>query len=147
MRLPLSCWQKALLYLGHHHLVSPMRSFGLLCGAVMAACTMGCSSSLCDNVTKATVTSPDHHKLAIFSVADCGATTPYATRVQISDRSSWLARNMVVFVIKGDYDASDIRLSWIDNNHLEVNCPACIKSSIVRETSTWNGIDIRYNLP
>jgi hypothetical protein len=97
------------------------------------------------------VKSPTDIYVAVIMRRNCHATAPFVTHVNIrqSDREfstnpddGQIADGMVLSVI-GEFP---IQLVWLSDKKLKVVCSDCIKSDLIRKTSSWNDVEIIHEL-
>ncbi len=89
-----------------------MRSLGL-------ALTLLAASCLCDDRREGSSVSPDGKYMATWTIRNCGATTPYITRIELSRRGLIpVGRTKLVLVLKG---SPDVTFTWKTATELEVS--------------------------
>lgn len=113
----------------------------LLCLAYLLS---SCSSWICGDTTKAESISPNGRVVARFIERNCGATTDYASRVELQFTSDWFnPKKEVVFIVNGSYDIS---LEWADPKILTITCPGCVRRNIFRQVVAIGSFDVKYRL-
>jgi len=96
----------------------------------------------CRNETNLEVNSPDSTYVASVSERDCGATTDFSTIVSIRKTGIQIVGDEgIIFLVKGE---SKIRLSWITDRKLQIDCPDCSTNHTFRKEKNWNDVQIIY---
>src|SRR3954470_22205776 len=102
----------------------------------------GCDSMLCGYQGKIEFPSPDGKTIAAVYEYDCGATTPFAMRVNLRPRWFWFnPRSDVVFLVKYQ---SPIRVIWNNNREISIECENCVQGNIFKAENRWKDVTIRY---
>jgi hypothetical protein len=81
----------------------------------------GCKSPCSDQVIQS-ITSPDGTEVATLTIANCGATTHFATAVSIYPAKKKRKVEDTVFSSQG---RPAVRLSWSGNYTLAISCDTC----------------------
>jgi hypothetical protein len=112
--------------------------------AVLSACLVLASCSLCSDEQRQTVESPDHALKATYFVRNCGATTDYVSTVNLqSSREKFDGNDGRVFVAKGEHG---ITLEWTGPQTLLVKCRTCTRKDLFQQTIALGNTDIHYEL-
>ena len=113
----------------------PRSSFLLL-----ALATLASGGGCCRDAEQLRAVSPDAGYTAESRVVDCGATTPYYTRVIVRRNPGWLMASETVFEVRGK---EGVVLTWVAPRELHVRCDGCDDSSIDYSSGRWRDIRVR----
>lgn len=93
---------------------------------------------------KQTVPSPDNSLTAVIYTRNCGATTDWATRMDIfvNNQGSGKDDNRTVFIMKG---LQSVTVEWKSSNILKVYYPSTQKENIFRQHLNWCDKVIEYH--
>jgi hypothetical protein len=110
---------------------------------VVATCffLQGCFSFFCKDDQIGEVMSPDQKRVATIFVRNCGATTDFATRVEVRWRSSDRADDDSVFGAEG---RPDVQVRWLDDKTLAVKCDQCDEKQIYRRVTKIGSVNIEF---
>ena len=101
----------------------------------------GCFSFFCKDDRIGEVVSPDQKRVATIFVRDCGATTDFATRVEVRWRSSDRGDEDSVLGVEGE---PDIQVHWLDDKTLAVKCDQCDEEKIYRRVTKIGNVNIQF---
>lgn len=82
----------------------------------------GCG--MCSDEIITQVRSPDGRYDAVVLVRGCGATTSDVTRIHLEERR-WLLPNSVELIAVGHYRPPEMRVSWMADRRLLIECARC----------------------
>ena len=85
--------------------------------------------------------SPDQKRVATIFIRDCGATTDYATRVEVRWQSSDGSDDDRVFGIEG---RPDIQIHWLDDKTLAIKCDQCDEERVYRRVTKNGNVNIEF---
>jgi hypothetical protein len=96
-----------------------------------------------DNV-KRTMSAPGNNITAVLYVRNCGATTDWATRVDLvsANKKAGVDGYNVVFILQGD---QPVRIEWKDANTLVINHPAVNSDYIFKQQTQTGRFKIEYH--
>ena len=107
---------------------------------IIALATLVSGGGCCRDDEQLRAVSPDAGYTAESRVLNCGATTPYYTRVIVRRNPGWLMASETVFDVRGK---EDVVLTWVAPNELHVRCDGCGDSSIEHSSGRWRDIRVR----
>lgn len=119
----------------------------LALGLTLCFCSMalGCARLMCDDAVNSEVRSPDGVLVATWFTRNCGATTDYATTVNIHQAgSSFRDDSGTVFVAEGRHH---LDVKWPDAKHLSIECDGCNRAQVFRTVTILGDRDITFLLP
>jgi hypothetical protein len=108
---------------------------------LLSSLILGGCSLLCHHSTDSEAASPSQHYIADVVWDDCGA-TEHATVVTI--RRKGLFSNKTDLLIMED--THHVKLSWTDEQTLNVHCEDCRPRDIQQTNSKWRDVTVRYRL-
>ena len=97
--------------------------------------------SPCSDEMLSEVFSPDERWVASIFVRNCGATTDFATRVEVRWRSNQSSEDDRVFVVNGK---PEVHVHWLDESTLAVKCEECVDEDIRRRMTKLGSIKIEF---
>jgi hypothetical protein len=101
----------------------------------------GCFSFFCKDDQIGEVMSPDQKRVATIFIRNCGATTDFATRVEVRWRSSERADDDSVFGVEG---RPTVQVYWLDDKTLAVKCDQCDEAHIYRRVTKIGNVNIEF---
>jgi hypothetical protein len=110
---------------------------------VVPCLIVGCgipAAIICDDDTKAVVESPDRKYVAILYERNCGATTDYATTVDLRSRL-WRFNSEPIFVAKSRHT---VTVQWTKGRELQIRCSDCKPDQIFKAAEGWKDVEIDY---
>ena len=101
------------------------------------------SCNLCGDEVRARAASPDGKLVATFFERNCGATTDFASTVNVqSATEKFDGDEGRIFDATGHYDIS---IAWTGPRKLLIRCPACRRENVYYEVTVKGDIDITYD--
>lgn len=109
----------------------------------LSLCLGGCGFK-CEDEIKIEAISPNGEYVATLFERDCGATTDFATVVNIRSKSDkFVGGDGVVFVGKGQ---PKVEIMWSGDSALRIKCGECAASNVFKEERQWKDIAVSVEI-
>ncbi len=122
-----------------------MRAFALVLVLCFCASAIGCARLICHDEVNSEARSPDGVLVATWFTRNCGATTDYATTVNLHRRDSGFRDDAgTIIVAEGRHH---LQMKWLDAQHLSIECNDCSRDQVFRTVTILGSRDITFLLP
>ena len=122
-----------------------MRFLALVLTLCFFAMASGCARLMCDDAVNSEMRAPDGVLVATWFTRNCGATTDYATTVNVHRADSdFRGDSGTVFVAEGRHQ---LDMKWLDAKHLTIECDGCSRKQVFRTVTILGNTDVTFLLP
>jgi hypothetical protein len=100
---------------------------------------------MCKDTVNSEMRAPDGVLVATWFTRNCGATTDYATTVNVHRADSGFRDDSgTVFVAEGRHQ---LDMKWLDAKHLSIECDGCRRKQVFRTVTILGDTDVTFLLP
>jgi hypothetical protein len=141
---------------GRREKIIPALAIALLAAALLVAAvamrrandlmeTLPSLAGGCGEDVKALARSPDKKYVAAVLIRNCGATTPFATHVNLRETSRAFSSTRYGTIEEGEVFRRKgegwVKLVWTDATHLVIQCP---RTDTLEQRGFWRDVTISY---
>ena len=116
---------------------------------VLAAMNIIAACGVCEEKSLSEISSPNGDYVAAVYRRNCGATSRLLYHLNIRKKSNGFSSDHRGVIEEGQVfltDTGKVTMIWKDNNTLLVDCESCSADRRPVMESSWNGVNISYQL-